>query len=91
MQWKPLPCVLIIFAMAEHAAITEGSSTAIGTIKFFPLIRKPMPRPRGNGIMPMQFSIMWSARDGVSPPWESTWVFNFGSNFTSYTFVKKIG
>ena len=72
MHWKPPPWVLIILAMAEQAAITEGSSTAIGTIKFLPFIRKPMPRPRGNGMMPMQFSIMWSAREGVSPPWDST-------------------
>ena len=29
---KPPPCVLIILAIAEQAAMTEGSSTAIGTL-----------------------------------------------------------
>ena len=71
-HWKPLPCSLMILAIAEQAAITDGSSTAMGTIKFLPFTRKPMPSPSGNGMIPMQFSIIWSAKVGVRAPCEST-------------------
>jgi len=55
---KPEPFSEISLATVEHAAITEGSSTAIGTINYFPFILKPSPRPNGSGITPMQFSII---------------------------------
>ena len=58
---KLVPEELINLAILEHAAITLGSSIAIGTEYDFPLILKLSPRPRGIDIIPIQFSIIKSA------------------------------
>jgi hypothetical protein len=68
---KPLPSTAlsdISLAITEAAAITDGSSIAIGTIKFLPFTLNPVPSPKGMGIIPMQFSIMLSASSKDKPP-----------------------
>jgi len=65
---KPVPEELINLAILEQAAITLGSSIAIGTEYVFPLILKFSPRPRGIDIIPMQFSIIKSAVLIDNPP-----------------------
>ena len=68
LQMKPEPCSEIIFASELQAAITDGSSIAIGTRYVFPFTLNPVPSPSGRGKMPIQFSIMQSATWGVRPP-----------------------
>lgn len=63
-----MPEELINLAILEQAAITLGSSIAIGTEYDFPFILKLRPRPRGIEMMPMQFSIIKSAVFMDSPP-----------------------
>ena len=65
---KPVPEELINLAILEQAAITLGSSIAIGTEYDFPLILKLSPRPRGSDIIPIQFSIIKSAVLMDKPP-----------------------
>jgi len=87
---NPLPSTPLSetsFATTEAAAITDGSSIAIGTTKFLPLTLNPVPRPKGMGIIPMQFSIMLSASSKDNPPSESTLESKFGSIFYSFSIL----
>lgn len=65
---NPLPSVAIIFEITEQAAITDGSSIAIGTKYDLLLTLTLSPSPSGIEITPIQFSIIWSASSRVSPP-----------------------
>lgn len=68
MLLKPVPDELISLAILEQAAITDGSSIAIGTEYILPLILKLSPSPRGIETIPIQFSIIKSAQPKDKPP-----------------------
>ena len=80
---NPLPSVAIIFDMTEQAAITEGSSIAIGTKYDLLLTLTLRPSPNGMDRTPMQFSIMWSASSRVSPPYDMSFMSREGKSFLS--------
>lgn len=65
---KPLPHSLILFAPALAAAITEGSSIAIGIEYNYPFIKKFKPKPSGYEILPIQFSTIKFAFYNYKPP-----------------------
>ena len=65
---KPDPFSDISFPIEEQAAITEGSSNAIGMMYDLLFILKPKANPNGKGRIPIQFSIIKSAVDEDSPP-----------------------
>jgi hypothetical protein len=58
---KPVLSVLINLAIPEQAAMTEGSSIAIGTEYSQSFMTKLSPNPIGIERSPMQFSIIKSA------------------------------
>jgi len=55
-------------AAFDAAAITDGSSTAIGTSTSWPLTRKLRPTPNGSAYTPTAFSTMRSAAAVSRPP-----------------------
>ena len=57
-QINPEPSFAISFAMTELAAITDGSSIAIGTKKVLLLTLTLSQRPKGIETTPIQFSII---------------------------------
>ena len=80
---NPDPRSAISLVIDEAAAITEGSSIAMGTIKFLPLISKPLPR--GKGIIQIQFSIMLSASSIDNLPCCSIFVSRLGSILLNFS------
>jgi len=64
---KPPPS-RTIFAASDTAAITDGSSTAMGMSTSSPLMRKLSPTPTGSPSTPMAFSIIASALASGSVP-----------------------
>ena len=50
----------------------------------------PIPRPNGIGMIPIQFSIIWSARIGVRPPCDRIFVSSFGINLCSYSKITSL-